>query len=359
MALTTKEDLSIAYTPGVAHPCTEIAKDAQKAYDYTMKGRTIAVVTDGSAVLGLGNIGPQAALPVMEGKAVLFKAFADVDAFPICLNTQNTDEIVQAIELMAPGFGGINLEDIAAPRCFEIERKLQERLNIPVFHDDQHGTAIVVGAAVINAFKLKGQPLNSVKAVVNGAGAAGTAIHQMLQQIGVGDIAVCDREGLLESVNPNHYPVKRIPLAEVVQGRDLFIGVSAPNVLTSADVKNMAADPVVFAMANPVPEILPEQAIAGGAYIVGTGRSDFPNQINNVLVFPGLFRGVLNARARIISNEIKLAAVQALANCVQPNQLSPNYIIPDALDPQVPVAIASAVEMVAKSAQKSESEEVK
>jgi malate dehydrogenase (oxaloacetate-decarboxylating) len=365
MPVTNLEELSIAYTPGVAAPCLEIAKDKSLANKYTLKGHTIAIVTDGSAVLGLGDIGPEAALPVMEGKAALFKAFADVDAFPICLDTNDVDEIVHAVELLAPTFGGINLEDISAPRCFEVERRLRESLDIPVFHDDQHGTAIVTAAAVLNAFRLLNRPLSSVKAVINGAGAAGTAIAQMLLAIGVNDIVICDSKGAIHSTRPGLAQDKLElatllkekrgygfspdvqTLSDAVKGRDLFIGVSAPGVLFADDVKNMNADPVIFAMSNPVPEIMPDVAIKAGAKVVGTGRSDFANQINNVLVFPGIFKGALAANASDITDEMKIAAVHALADFIPVSELREDYVIPSPFEPGIADAIAVAVQNAA------------
>ena len=360
MPVKTRDDLSIAYTPGVAEPCRAIAADESKAYTYTMKGRTVAVVTDGSAVLGLGNIGPKAALPVMEGKAVLFKEFANVDAIPLCLDTQDTEEIIQAVKLVAPGLGGINLEDIAAPRCFEIEKRLSEELDIPVFHDDQHGTAIVVCAAVINAYRLLGRDLSSVKACINGAGAAGSAIAHLLLSIGVKDIVICDSKGVIHSVSNTSAEKATLAkllkdargyglspelktLSDAVKGRDLFIGVSAAEVLSQDDVRSMNADPVIFAMANPVPEIMPHLALEAGAKVVGTGRSDFVNQINNVLVFPGIFKGALQARARDITPAMKLAAVQALADFIPAEQLHSEYVIPAPFEPGIADKVAAAV----------------
>jgi malate dehydrogenase (oxaloacetate-decarboxylating) len=354
--LKTKDDLSTAYTPGVAAPCIEISKHPACAFDLTIKVNTVAVVTDGSAVLGLGNIGGLAGLPVMEGKAVLFKEFGGVDAFPICLDTQDTDEIVETVRRIAPTFGGVNLEDISAPRCFEVERRLKEELDIPVFHDDQHGTAVVVSAAVINAFKLLGRPLGEVRAAISGAGAAGSAIVKMLRNIGVNDIVICDRKGIVSKdrfAELGEYKLELLTLtnrddlsgglAEAVRGRDLFIGVSAPNTLTPEMVGTMSPESVIFAMSNPEPEIMPDLARASGARIVGTGRSDFPNQINNVLVFPGIFKGALEARATDITEEMKTAAAYALAGLVSDDELSEDYVIPSAFKPGVAETIAEAV----------------
>jgi malate dehydrogenase (oxaloacetate-decarboxylating) len=352
----TKDDLSTAYTPGVAQPCVAIAEDPDAAYELTIKANTVAVVSDGSAVLGLGNIGGLASLPVMEGKAVLFKEFGDVDAFPICLDTQDTDEIVETVVRIAPTFGGINLEDISAPRCFEVERRLNEALDIPVFHDDQHGTAVVVSAAVINAFRLLGRPLGEVKAVINGAGAAGSAVTKMLLAIGVEDIIVCDSTGIISEDREAGFGADKRELlsltnksgvsgtlTDAVRGRDLFIGVSAPRVLTEPMVRSMADGAVVFAMSNPEPEIEPDLAKAAGAAVVGTGRSDHPNQINNVLVFPGIFKGALAARAKRITEEMKVAAAYALAGLVSDEELAADYVIPPAFKPGVADAVAAAV----------------
>ena len=357
-----KDELSIAYTPGVAQPCLEIEKDPEAAWDLTIKGNTVAVVTDGSAVLGLGNIGGLAALPVMEGKAVLFKAFGGVDAFPVCLDTQDTEEIIETVKRVAPTFGGINLEDIAAPRCFEIERRLKEELSIPVFHDDQHGTAVVVAAAAINAFKLKKKPLREAKVAISGAGAAGNAVVKMLRLLGVNDIVICDSKGIISMDRFSEFGVDKMELleltnkdnvsgglAEAVSGRDMFIGVSAPNILTEAMVKTMEKDSVIFAMSNPEPEILPDLARAAGARVVGTGRSDFPNQINNVLVFPGIFKGALKARAGEITEGMKVAAALALAAQVSDDELTEDYVIPPAFKPGVADAIADAAAKAWKS----------
>ncbi len=357
----TKDDLSTAYTPGVAEPCRKIHQNKADVYKYTSKSNMVAVVTDGSAVLGLGNIGPEAGLPVMEGKAVLFKAFANVDAFPICLDTQDTEEIIKAITWIAPSFGGINLEDISAPRCFEIEKRLKEILDIPVFHDDQHGTAIVVCAALMNALKIVNKSIESAKIVVNGAGAAGTSIVKLIQSFGCKHMVVCDIEGILNKDETYENPFKKElsqttnsngekgTLADALRGADVFIGVSAPNIVTADMIEKMSEEAIVFAMANPVPEIMPELAFAGGARIVGTGRSDFENQINNVLAFPGIFRGALDARASDINEEMKKAAVYAIANMVAEDELSETYIIPNALDRRVGTAVAQAVAQAARA----------
>ena len=352
----TRDDLSLAYTPGVAQPCREISQNPEAVYEYTTKGNMVAVITDGSAVLGLGNIGPKAALPVMEGKCILFKNFAGVDAIPLCLDTQDTDEIVFIVKNLAPSLGGINLEDIAAPRCFEIERKLQAALDIPVFHDDQHGTAIVTSAAVINAMKVVGKKLEEIRVVVNGAGSAGIAIARMLLSLGVTDLILCDSRGAISSTEKERLNSEKQAMAEItnprcvtggladaVKGADVFIGVSVPGVLTKAMVADMAPDAAVFAMANPVPEIMPEEAKAGGAKVIGTGRSDFPNQINNVLVFPGVFKGALAARARAITEEMKIAAAYAIADAVPSAQLSPDCIIPSVFAEGVADRVAEAV----------------
>lgn len=356
VAIEDLNDLSIAYTPGVAAPCIEISKDKSQAYKYTSKGNTIAVVTDGSAVLGLGNIGAEAALPVMEGKAILFKRFGGVNAIPICLRTQNSDEIISIIENIAPSFGGINLEDISAPRCFEIESELINRLKIPVFHDDQHGTAIVTCAALINALKITGKKLSEVRIVINGAGAAGCAIMKMLFALGVKDMAVCDRMGIIsesrsEKLSPEKLEIAKLtnPLNKIgvlsgaLNGADVFIGVSVPNVLTGEMIRNMNKDSILFTMANPEPEIQPEIAFTSGARIIGTGRSDFPNQINNVLAFPGVFKGALASNARRITEEMKKAAIYALANTVSDQELREDYIIPSVFKEGVAEAIAEAV----------------
>ena len=355
MPLNNREDLAVAYTPGVAQPCLEIAKDPENAYKYTSKGHLVAIVTDGSAVLGLGNIGGMAGMPVMEGKAALFKRFGGVDGFPICLSTQNTEEIIAAVRAIAPTFGGINLEDISAPRCFEIEERLERELDIPVFHDDQHGTAIVVTAALINALKIVGKEMKDIKVALSGPGAAGTAIIKMLQHCGVKNIVACDSRGIIfrgrqgldahktllaQTTNPENASGS---LADAVRGADVFVGVSAPGILTAEMVKTMAEKPVIFAMANPVPEIGYEEALAAGAAVVGTGRSDFPNQINNVLAFPGIFRGALDCGAREINYDMKTAAAAAIAELVLPEQLSPEYIIHDPFDPRVAENVARRV----------------
>lgn len=355
VALETREDLSTAYTPGVAAPCLEIKKDKAKAYTYTAKGNLVAVVTDGTAVLGLGDIGPEAAMPVMEGKAVLFKAFGGVDAFPICLATKDTEEIIETVKRIAPGFGGINLEDISAPRCFEIEQRLEQELDIPVFHDDQHGTAIVVTAALLNALKLTGKKMEEIRVVLNGPGSAGTAIAKMLLHAGVKHMCVCDKEGILAEGRENMLPHttalarltnpegKRGVLADAIVGADVFIGVSAGGVLKPEMVRSMNHDAIVFAMANPTPEISYEEAVAAGVRVMATGRSDYPNQINNVLVFPGIFRGALDARARDITYPMKLAAARAIAGLITEQELREDYIIPSAFDARVAKAVAEAV----------------
>ena len=351
----TREDLAIAYTPGVAEPCKVIAKDKEAAYKYTMKANTVAVVSDGSAVLGLGNIGPYAAMPVMEGKAVLFKEFGNVNAVPICLDTQDTDEIIKAVTYLAPGFGGINLEDISAPRCFEIEERLKEILDIPVFHDDQHGTAIVVLAGVINALKVVGKKKEDCRVVVNGAGSAGVAITKLLLTYGFPNIIMCDKVGIVskdtEGLNWMQKKMTEVTnlnnetgsLADALKGADIFIGVSAPNIVTPEMVASMNHDSILFAMANPVPEIMPDVAKAAGARVVGTGRSDFPNQVNNVVAFPGIFKGALEGRATQITEEMKLAAAEAIAGLVPADKLSDDNIMPEAFDPQVAEVVADAV----------------
>ena len=350
------EDLTYAYTPGVAEPCRKIHEDETKAYVYTSKANTIAVVSDGSAVLGLGNIGPKAAMPVMEGKAVLFKEFGDVNAVPIVLDTQDADEIIETVKNIAPGFGGINLEDISSPRCVYIENKLKEILDIPVFHDDQHGTAIVTAAALINALKVVNKKVSDIKILVSGAGAAGYSISKLLLDLGVKDVIACDSKGTinqshLEGTNPVKAELAKITnkdnlvgtLKEAIKGCDVFVGVSVPGVIDEADIKNMAEDPIVFAMANPVPEIDPVKAKEAGAKVVATGRSDFPNQINNVLAFPGIFRGALDAHAEEITDEMKLAAAKSLANLVSPEKLSADYVIPGAFEEGVADEVAKAV----------------
>ena len=351
----TREDLAIAYTPGVAEPCKVIAQDKEAAYKYTMKANTVAVVSDGSAVLGLGNIGPYAAMPVMEGKAVLFKEFGNVNAVPIWLDTQDTEEIIKAVTYLAPGFGGINLEDISAPRCFEIEERLKEILDIPVFHDDQHGTAIVVLAGVINALKVVGKKKEDCRVVVNGAGSAGVAITKLLLTYGFPNIIMCDKVGIVskdtEGLNWMQKKMTEVTnlnnetgsLADALKGADIFIGVSAPNIVTPKMVASMNRDSILFAMANPIPEIMPDVAKAAGARVVGTGRSDFPNQVNNVVAFPGIFKGALEGRATQITEEMKLAAAEAIAGLVPADKLSDDNIMPEAFDPQVAEVVANAV----------------
>lgn len=351
----SREDLALAYTPGVAEPCKVIAKDPEAAYKYTIKSNTIAVVSDGSAVLGLGNIGPLAAMPVMEGKAVLFKEFGGVNAFPICLDTQDTEEIIQTVVNIAPAFGGINLEDISAPRCFEIEERLKELLPIPVFHDDQHGTAIVVLAGVINALKVTGKKKEDCQVVVNGAGSAGIAITKLLLTYGFPHITMCDRVGILKKGMPDlnwmqekmvqvtNLEEKSGSLADAMKGADIFIGVSAPGIVTKEMVASMNSDGILFAMANPVPEIMPDLAKEAGAKVIGTGRSDFPNQVNNVVVFPGIFKGALEGRAAAITEEMKLAAADAIAGLVDESVLDENHILPEAFDPRVADAVSRAV----------------
>lgn len=351
----TREDLALAYTPGVAEPCKVIAKDPEAAYRYTIKSNTVAVVSDGSAVLGLGNIGPLAAMPVMEGKAVLFKEFGGINAFPICLDTQDTEEIIETVVRIAPTFGGINLEDISAPRCFEIEERLKKLLNIPVFHDDQHGTAIVVLAGIINALKVTGKKKEDCRVVVNGAGSAGVAITKLLLNYGFPHITMCDKTGMLckgmeglnwmqeKMVEVTNLEHKTGTLADALKGADIFVGVSAPGIVSQEMVASMNKDSILFAMANPVPEIMPDLAKAAGARVVGTGRSDFPNQVNNVLIFPGIFRGALEGRATAITEEMKLAAANAIAALVDDNELSDENILPAAFDPRVADAVSKAV----------------
>ncbi len=355
-----RESLSLAYTPGVATPCLEIQKDINKSYELTRRQNLIAVITDGSAVLGLGDIGPEAGMPVMEGKCALFKEFADVDAFPLCIKTQDVDELVRTIYLLSGSFGGINLEDIAAPRCFEIERKLKELCDIPIFHDDQHGTAIVVAAALLNALKVVRKNIRDVKCVINGAGSAGTAIAKHLINLGVQNIVMCDRFGIItegdESLSEAHKELSKITnknringtLADAMKGADVFIGVSAPNIVSSEMVSSMAKDAIVFPMANPTPEISPELAKAAGARIVGTGRSDYPNQINNVLAFPGIFRGALDVRASDINEEMKMATSYAIASLVSDEELSEEYILPLAFDERIGKTVAKAVAEAAR-----------
>lgn len=353
--IASREDLALAYTPGVAEPCKVIAKDKEAAYKYTIKSNTIAVVSDGSAVLGLGNIGPYAAMPVMEGKAVLFKEFGGVNAVPICLDTQDTEEIIRTVAAIAPGFGGINLEDISAPRCFEIETRLKEMLDIPVFHDDQHGTAIVVLAGIINALKVTGKNKEECQVVVNGAGSAGVAITKLLLTYGFRNVTMCDKSGILSKgseglnwmqesmMDVTNLTHKTGTLADALKGADIFVGVSAPNIVTADMVASMNHDAILFAMANPVPEIMPDVAKAAGARVVGTGRSDFPNQVNNVVAFPGIFKGALEGRAKQITEKMKLAAANAIAGLVADNELSDVNILPEAFDPRVANVVSRAV----------------
>ena len=351
----TPEDLAVAYTPGVAEPCLEISKDVDLSYKYTRRGNMVAVVTDGTAVLGLGDIGPEAGMPVMEGKCVLFKEFGGVDAFPLCVRSKSVDEIVRTVELLAGSFGGVNLEDISAPRCFEIERQLKEKCDIPIFHDDQHGTAVVTAAALLNALKFTGKKLEDIKVVTSGAGAAGIAIIKLLISLGLNNVIMCDRTGAIyegrEGLNAEKIEMAKISnrnmekgtLQEVIKGADVFIGVSAPGTVTEEMVKSMAEKPILFPMANPVPEIMPDVAKAAGAAVVGTGRSDFPNQINNVLAFPGIFRGTLDVRATDINDEMKVAAAYAIAGLVSDEELNADYIIPNPFDKRVAAAVAKAV----------------
>ena len=353
--VNSREDLALAYTPGVAEPCKVIAEDKEAAYKYTWKSNTVAVVSDGSAVLGLGNIGPYAAMPVMEGKCVLFKEFGNVNAVPICLDTQDTEEIIEAVKNIAPGFGGINLEDISAPRCFEIEERLKEILDIPVFHDDQHGTAIVVLTGIINGLRVTGKKKEDCKVVVNGAGSAGIAITKLLLTYGFKNVTMCDREGIIGKDYPNlnwmqqkmtevtNLDNAKGTLADALKGADIFVGVAAPNIVTAEMVSSMNKDSILFAMANPVPEIMPDIAKAAGARVVGTGRSDFPNQVNNVIAFPGIFKGALEGRATAITEEMKLAAAEALAGLVSDEELSEDFIMPEAFDPRVADVVSQAV----------------
>lgn len=358
--LETPEDLSIAYTPGVAEPCLKISEDTDLSYKYTRRGNMVAVVTDGTAVLGLGDIGPEAGMPVMEGKCVLFKAFGGVDAFPLCVRSKDVDEIVNTIALLAGSFGGVNLEDISAPRCFEIEKKLKECCEIPIFHDDQHGTAVVTAAAMLNALKVTGRKLEDIRVVTSGAGAAGIAIIKLLVSLGLKDVIMCDRKGAIyegrEGLNAEKEEMAKISnremrkgsLAEVLKGADVFIGVSAPGTVTPEMVKTMAPNPILLPMANPVPEIMPDLAKEAGAAVVGTGRSDFPNQINNVLAFPGIFRGALDVRAKDINDEMKVAAAYAIADLIDEKDLNADYIIPNPFDKRVAPAVAKAVAEAAK-----------
>ena len=358
--ITNREELAVAYTPGVAEPCLEISKDVDLSYTYTRRHNLVAVVTDGTAVLGLGDIGPEAGMPVMEGKCALFKTFGDVDAFPLCIRSKEVDDIVKTVALLAGSFGGVNLEDISAPRCFEIEKKLKQVCDIPVFHDDQHGTAVVTMAAMLNALKLTGKKLENPSVVVNGSGAAGIAITKLLMSKGLKNVVLCDRKGAIykgrdglnaikaEMAEISNLEMKKGSLADVIKGADVFIGVSAPGSLTKEMVKTMNSDPIVFAMANPVPEIMPDEALAAGVKIMGTGRSDFPNQINNVLAFPGIFRGALDVRAKDINDEMKIAAAEAIANVIPESELRPDYIIPDSFNPHVKDAVASAVREAAR-----------
>ena len=358
--ITNREELAVAYTPGVAEPCLEISKDVDLSYKYTRRGNLVAVITDGTAVLGLGDIGPEAGMPVMEGKCALFKTFGDVDAFPLCVRSKDVDDIVNTVRLLAGSFGGVNLEDISAPRCFEIERRLKEVCDIPIFHDDQHGTAVVTLAAMTNALKLAGKKIEDISVVVNGSGAAGIAITRLLMSRGLKNVILCDRKGAiyegrdgLNSIKEEMAKISNLKkikgsLGDVIKGADVFIGVSAPGSLTKEMVATMAKDPIIFAMANPVPEIMPDEAKAAGVRIMGTGRSDFPNQINNVLAFPGIFRGALDVRARDINDEMKIAAADAIASCVSESELRPDYIIPDSFNPHVKDAVANAVKEAAR-----------
>ncbi|MGD8399470.1 MAG: malic enzyme-like NAD(P)-binding protein [Bacillota bacterium] len=356
----TKEDLSLAYTPGVAEPCLAIQKNVNLSYEYTRRWNMVAVVTDGTAVLGLGDIGPEAGMPVMEGKCVLFKAFGDVDAFPLCIRSKDVDEIVNTVKLLSGSFGGVNLEDISAPRCFEIERRLKQECDIPIFHDDQHGTAVVTLAAMLNALKVVKKNIEDIEVVVNGSGAAGIAVTKLLMSMGLKKVILCDTKGAIyegrDHLNAekaimaklSNLQKKKGLLKEVIVGADVFIGVSAPNMVTPEMVRTMAPDPIIFAMANPVPEIMPEEAKAAGAKVVGTGRSDFANQINNVLAFPGIFRGALDVRASDINDAMKIAAARAIALLINGEELSPDYVIPEPFDPRVGKAVAAAVAQAAK-----------
>ncbi len=358
--INSSEDLALAYTPGVAEPCLEIQKDYNKSYELTRRNNLVAVITDGTAVLGLGDIGPEAGMPVMEGKCALFKAFGDVDAFPICVRSKSVDEIVNTVYMISGSFGGINLEDISAPRCFEIEKRLKEMCDIPIFHDDQHGTAVIVAAGLLNALKIVGKDIGDIKVVMNGAGAAGIAIAKHLMNMGVRDVTMCDSKGIIckgdERLNPVKQEMAEITnlsrktgtLADAMVGADVFLGISAAGCVTQDMVRTMAKDPIIFAMANPTPEIMPDLAKEAGAAVVGTGRSDFPNQINNVLAFPGIFRGALDCRASDINEEMKIAASYALASIVDDDKLSADYILPHAFDPRVGKAVAEAVKKAAK-----------
>ena len=360
MEVKTKDDLSVAYTPGVAQPCLEIQKDVNLSYELTGRWNTVAVVTDGTAVLGLGDIGPEAGMPVMEGKCVLFKAFGDVDAIPLCIRSKDVDTIVDTVALLAGSFGGVNLEDIASPRCFEIEKKLKERCDIPIFHDDQHGTAVVTLAAMINALKIVKKDIGNIKVVISGAGAAGVAIIKLLMSMGLKNVIMCDSKGIIykgrdrlnavtaEMADITNQDLVKGTLADAMKDADVFIGASAPGIVTEDMVKTMAENPILFPMANPVPEIMPDLAVKAGAAVVGTGRSDFPNQINNVLAFPGIFRGALDVRASDINDEMKVAAAYALANLISDDELNPEYIIPKPFDPRVKDAVASAVKDAAR-----------
>lgn len=358
--ITNKEELAVAYTPGVAEPCLEIEKDESLAYTYTGKGNTVAVITDGTAVLGLGDIGPSAGMPVMEGKCALFKTFADIDAIPICIDSKDPDVIVETVYNISKSFGGINLEDISAPRCFEIERRLIEKCDIPVFHDDQHGTAIVASAGLLNAVKVTGRKMGDLKIVINGAGSAGISIAKMILRLGFGEVILCDRNGTIYDGAPENNPEQQKmskltnhqclkgTLADALKGADILIGVSKPGVVTQDMIRSMAKDPIVFVMANPVPEIMPDLAKEAGAKVVGTGRSDFPNQVNNVIAFPGIFRGALDARAPKITEEMKEAAARAIAAVIPDEELSPDYVLPDGFNPKVVESVAKAVMECAK-----------